>query len=87
MPQTSYVKAIDVWMGVCTAFVFAALVEFTMVNYLWRKNVSPYLRWEKPQQSQKQSGTLFFVPGTAWGTSRTGAGDAPGPRETETRWR
>ena len=25
------------WMGVCTAFVFAALVEFTCVNYLWRK--------------------------------------------------
>ncbi len=37
VPQTSYVKAIDVWMGVCTAFVFAALVEFTFVNYLWRK--------------------------------------------------
>jgi len=36
VPQTSYVKAIDVWMGVCTAFVFAALVEFTFVNYLWR---------------------------------------------------
>ncbi len=27
-------------MGVCTAFVFAALVEFTFVNYLWRKNSS-----------------------------------------------
>ena len=30
-------QAIDVWMGVCTAFVFAALVEFTFVNYMWRK--------------------------------------------------
>ena len=29
-------QAIDVWMGVCTAFVFAALVEFTFVNYMWR---------------------------------------------------
>ena len=25
-------------MGVCTAFVFAALVEFTFVNYMWRKS-------------------------------------------------
>jgi len=36
VPQTSYVKAIDIWMGTCTAFVFAALVEFTFVNYTWR---------------------------------------------------
>lgn len=24
-------------MGVCTMFVFTALLEFTFVNYLWRK--------------------------------------------------
>ena len=35
-------QAIDVWMGVCTAFVFATLVEFTCVNYLWRKRSNPY---------------------------------------------
>jgi len=37
-PQVSYVKAIDIWMGACTAFIFAALIEFTFVNYLWRKH-------------------------------------------------
>ena len=31
-----FFQAIDIWMGTCTAFVFAALVEFTFVNYTWR---------------------------------------------------
>nr|XP_053636960.1 glycine receptor subunit alphaZ1-like [Cherax quadricarinatus] len=36
IPAVSYVKALDIWMASCTAFVFLALLEFTLVNYLGR---------------------------------------------------
>ena len=32
-------QALDIWMGACTAFVFSALIEFTIVNYIWRKDL------------------------------------------------
>ncbi|XP_043211625.1 glycine receptor subunit alpha-1-like, partial [Amphibalanus amphitrite] len=36
MPPVSYMKALDIWMSVCTAFIFTALLEFTLVNQLSR---------------------------------------------------
>ena len=35
-PKVSYVTAIGIWIGICTAFVFCALVESTVVDYLCR---------------------------------------------------
>ena len=37
LPPSVPLQAIDIWMGACTAFIFAALLEFTLTNYLWRK--------------------------------------------------
>ncbi len=49
----SYVKAIDVWMTTCLAFVFGALIEYSIVNVLARKQTQIA---EKAKRSQSAEG-------------------------------
>ena len=45
LPRVSYTKAIDIWMITCLVFVFAALIEFAVVNVLSRKLPLPGRRF------------------------------------------
>ncbi|XP_054157554.1 glycine receptor subunit alpha-2-like [Oppia nitens] len=59
LPPVSYAKAIDVWMGVCTIFVFTALLEFTLVNYLSRIKAKKHQLKSFRYQESKQNNSCI----------------------------
>lgn len=76
VPQTSYVKAIDVWMGLCTAFVFAALVEFTIVNFWFRKH-----------RKSKENALALMLPFVSTASNLTAATQMSAAAKTENTMR
>ena len=47
LPKTSYIKSIDVFLGMCFILVFAALLEYATVSYL-SMNTNQNVDIEKP---------------------------------------
>ena len=37
LPKVNYVKFIDIWFLTCTCFIFFSLLEFAIVNTIWRR--------------------------------------------------
>ena len=39
LPKVSYTKFVDVWLFICTTFIFLSLVEFAFVNTIHRRRL------------------------------------------------
>ncbi|XP_030828414.1 glycine receptor subunit alpha-3-like isoform X2 [Strongylocentrotus purpuratus] len=69
LPVVTYAKAIDVWLAACLIFVFTALIEYALANYLLILNKKRKEAIEAAEASRKSSTTSRDSPPIKHGLS------------------
>ncbi|XP_078699658.1 uncharacterized protein LOC144926596 isoform X2 [Branchiostoma floridae x Branchiostoma belcheri] len=55
LPRVSYIKAIDVYLGVCLVYVFGAVAEYAAVNHNYYTRALMRRRWEMQAARKRRS--------------------------------
>ncbi|XP_064629328.1 glycine receptor subunit alpha-2-like [Lineus longissimus] len=55
MPQVSYIKALDIWLTVCLAFVIFAFLEFALVSSILKKHQRDLKKIKNPSPDRNKN--------------------------------
>ena len=61
LPKVNYIKLVDAWMTGCVAFVFAAFLEFAVVNQLLCREQRNNQKLQVTFISRRRSRGFHFV--------------------------